>query len=358
MLRDFMVDHAGPVLVAGGLLIGLVFGALAYRTNFCTMGALADARTFGDRRRLHAWLLAIAVAMGGTQVLTGLGLLAIDKSMYVGPTVNWAGAVLGGLMFGYGMVFAGGCATRNATRFGGGDLRGLMSLVLIGVFGYMAIGGVFAPARAAIESATAVRLPSAMQTLPSLLGLPASGSGAVLGVLVALVLAVVAFSHKPFRTSPLHLVSGLGVGLAVVAGWALTGLAFDELSDKPVAPVSLTFVRPAGDTLEWLGRFTALGLPGFGVASLAGTVMGAFLAALASGRFRVVGFSGTDDTVRHLVGAALMGVGGVLATGCTIGQGITGVSTLAVTSLLALAAIVAGGWLGLAAMERGLEAAA
>jgi len=358
MLRDLMIDHAGPVLAAGGLLIGLGFGALAYRTNFCTMGALADFRTFGDRRRLHAWMLAIAVAMAGAQALSGCGVLAIDKSMYVGPTVNWAGAVLGGLMFGYGMVFAGGCATRNATRFGGGDLRGLVSLLLIGVFAYMAIGGVFGPARAALESATAVRVGSSLQTVPSLLGLPATGSGAVLGGIVALVLAAIAFGDRAFRASPMHVFAGFGVGLAVVAGWALTGIVFDEMADKPVAPVSLTFVRPAGDAIEWFSRFTALGLPGFGVTTLVGTVLGAFLAALASGRFRIVGFSGTDDTVRHLVGAALMGVGGVFATGCTIGQGITGVSTLAITSLVALAAILAGGWLGLGALERGLEATA
>jgi len=165
-------------------------------------------------------------------------------------------------------------------------------------------------------------------------------------------------AHRAFLTSPKHVAGGVLVGLAVVAGWALTGLAFDELADRPVAPISLTFVRPSGDTLEWLARYTALGIPGFGVATLAGAVAGAALSALLQGRFRLAGFTDTDDTVRHLMGAAMMGVGGVLAMGCSIGQGVTGLSTLALGSFLAVPSIAAGAWYGLGALERRIEAAA
>jgi hypothetical protein len=360
MIRDFLIDNGPAALAAGGLLIGLVFGAAVHRTNFCTMGALSDLRTFGDRRRLDSWLLAIAVAVAGTQALSAFGLVDLAKSMYATASLNWAGAILGGLIFGYGMVFAGGCPSRNVARLGSGDLRSLVVIVVVGLVAYMAIGGILGPARNALETATAIRLPSA-QTLPSLLagavGWPADRIALLLGAFIAGLIALIV-AHRAFLTSPKHVAGGVLVGLAVVAGWALTGLAFDELAGRPVAPISLTFVRPSGDALEWLARYTALGLPGFGVATLAGAVAGAALSALLQGRFRVAGFTDTDDTVRHLMGAAMMGVGGVLAMGCSIGQGVTGLSTLALGSFLAVPSIAVGAWYGLGALERRIEAAA
>jgi uncharacterized protein len=154
----------------------------------------------------------------------------------------------------------------------------------------------------------------------------------------------------------LHILSGIGVGLCIVAGWALTGLTFDEMADKPAAPVSLTFVRPTGDALEWLQRFTALGAPGFGVSSVFGTILGAFLMAKAMGRFRLATFTDTADTLRTLGGAVLMGIGGIMALGCTIGQGITGISTMALGAFLTFAGLVAGGVLGVKTLERQLMA--
>ncbi len=154
------------------------------------------------------------------------------------------------------------------------------------------------------------------------------------------------------QVSAPHVTGGLVTGLTVVAGWAITGLAIDDLAVRPVTPASLSFVRPAGDTLEWLQRFTALGWPGFGVSSLLGALLGSFAAASAAGRFRIQAFSDTGDMLRGLSGAVLMGIGGVLALGCTIGQTITGLSTLAAGSLIATAAIAAGGVLGLKALAR------
>ena len=235
MLREIIVEHAGVALAAGGLLIGIVFGAIAYATNFCTMGALSDLRTLGEKRRLHAWLFAIAVAIAGTHGLAAAGVVALDKSMYTQPTLNWAGGILGGLMFGYGMVFAGGCATRNITRLGGGDLRGLVTLVLVGLFAYMAIGGVFGPARLALESATAIGVGAPSQTLPALLAAPlgvsVEGASLWVGLVVSVALASYCLADPAFRGSTSHVLSGLGIGLSVVAGWALTGLAFDDFAD-------------------------------------------------------------------------------------------------------------------------------
>jgi hypothetical protein len=154
-----------------------------------------------------------------------------------------------------------------------------------------------------------------------------------------------------------HIISGIGVGLVVIGGWALTGLAYDEFATRPTAPISLTYVRPAGDALEWLQRFTAVPVPGFGTATVFGALLGACAAALAMRRFRVSTFADTGDTLRNLLGAALMGVGGVMALGCTVGQAITGVSTLALGSFLAFAAIVAGGVYGLRVLERVISGA-
>ena len=160
------------------------------------------------------------------------------------------------------------------------------------------------------------------------------------------------FWDKRFRKSPVHILSGVAVGLIVAAGWAITGMAYDEMATRPVPPISLTYVRPMGDTLQWLALYTASPVPGFGVMSGFGGLLGAFTAAFAVGRFHLVTFSDPADTLRNLLGATLMGVGGVMAMGCTIGQAVTGVSTLALGSFVSFGAIVAGGFWGLKLLER------
>lgn len=356
-LREALAADAALYLALGGLAVGFLFGAVVLATNFCAMGSLGDIRNFGDWRRFRAWVLAGATALVGAQLLQAAGIVALDKSMYlVGGGLNWAGHVLGGLMLGFGMVFAGGCPSRNLARAGAGDLRALLTLIVLGLTAHMAIGGILAPARAALEQATS--LPAGVTT-ESLGGLAARAAGVAPGtgaLLAALPIAAAAllfcFLDRKFRASPVHIVSGLGIGLAVTAGWALSGLAYDDMATRPVPPVSLTYVRPAGDTLQWLALYTAAPVPGFGVASVIGALLGALAAALVMGRFRVSTFSDAGDTLRNLGGAALMGVGGVMALGCTIGQAITGVSTLAIGSYLTFAAIVAGGLWGHAVLER------
>jgi uncharacterized protein len=360
-LRD-AIAHNGPLILAlGGLAIGFVFGAVVFATNFCAMGSLSDIHNFGDWRRFRAWILAGATALVGAQLLQAGGIVALDKSMYLASAnINWAGHTLGGLIFGFGMVFTGGCPSRNLARAGAGDLRSLLTLVVLGLFAYMAIRGVLAPARAALEQATSFGLPT--QSLGVGLAKTAGLASATGSILVAALLAAAAlvycFGNKSFRASAVHIVSGLAIGLVVVAGWALTGLAYDDMATRPVPPISLTYVRPTGDALQWLVLFTAEPLPGFGAASVLGALLGAFAAAFAMGRFRITTFSDTADTLRNLAGAALMGLGGVMALGCTIGQGITGISTLALGSFLTFAAIVAGGFWGLRVLERQIMAAA
>jgi uncharacterized membrane protein YedE/YeeE len=354
-LRDGIAQHGAIWLALGGLVIGWLFGAVVFATNFCAMGSLSDVHNFGDWRRFRAWILAGATALVGAQLLQAGGVVALDKSMYLaGASLNWAGHILGGLMFGFGMVFTGGCPSRNLARAGGGDLRSLLTLVVLGLFAYVALGGILAPPRAALEQATSIPLEA--RSLGDLLS-KATGLASSTGNLLAMALLGTAalaycFADARFRASAVHVASGLSVGLIVVAGWALTGLAFDDMATRPVPPISLTYVRPAGDALQWLTLYTAAPIPGFGTASVFGALLGACAVSLAMGRFHVSTFSDTGDTLRTLAGAALMGIGGVMALGCTVGQGITGVSTLAIGSFLTFAAIVAGGIYGLRVLER------
>lgn len=360
MLRETLAENASLALVLGGLLIGFVFGAVVYRTNYCAMGSLADIRNFKDYRRFRAWILAAATALLGTQLLASAGVVALERSMYLAPTLNWINHLLGGVVFGIGMVFTGGCPSRNLARAGGGDLRSLLTLVALGLVAFMTIAGVLAPLRSAVEGATAVSLGTnqGLETvLSTRMGMSSSAVRWALTLLIAGLALTYCFMNARFRTSPVHIVSGLAVGLTVIAGWALTGLAYDDMATRPAAPISLTYIRPVGDTLQWLSLFTATPMPGFGVSTVGGALLGAFAAATAMGRFRLATFSDTDDTVRNLLGAALMGIGGVMALGCTVGQAITGVSTLALGSFLTFGAIVAGGFLGLSLLERWITGA-
>ena len=353
-LRDIISSNPGAWLAMGGLVIGAVFGAIVFRTNFCTMGSISDIMSFGDYRRFRAWILAAVTAMIGAQLLDAWGVVALQKSMYLGATLNWVGNILGGLMFGYGMVFAGGCASKNLARVGGGDLRSLITLIIMGLVAYMAMGGILGPIRAWLDQTTSFNLQSlkiGSQGLAAVLGLAGTQGNLIVTGVIACVGLAYCFRDPAFRGSGAHILSGIGIGLCVMAGWALTGLAFDDMADRPTSPISLTYVRPTADTIEWLQRFTAARVPNFGVTTVLGAILGAFVAAKAMGRFRFTTFTDVADTRRNLYGAVLMGIGGVLALGCTVGQAITGVSTLALGSFLTFTAIVVGGVYGMKRME-------
>ncbi len=356
--RELVIDQPAFYIGWGGLLIGFLFGFIVHRTNFCTMGSLSDILSFGDYRRFRSWMLAIAVAMVGVYLMPRAGVADFATSMYLVPNFGWLGNMVGGFLFGIGMVFGGGCVSKNLVRAGGGDLRSLVILIVIGLFAYMTIGGLLGPTRVALFSPSMVNLGDAgfeTQGMGELLA-GATGLEASTGTLIVLVafvagLLVFCFKDAGFRSSPSHLIAGVGIGIAVLAGWMLTGLAQDDFADTPVALISLSYVRPTGDTLDYLMRYSALGAPGFGVVTLLGALLGAFVSAITSRSFRWATFSDAQDTRRNLFGAALMGIGGVLALGCTIGQGLTGISTLAAGSLIAVVFIVLGGIVGIKTME-------
>lgn len=355
-LRDAMTAAMPDSAAIAGLVIGFAFGALTQRATFCAMGAMSDVVTFGDSRRLRSWMLAAGIAIVGLSLLAATGTTDPHRSMYAGPRLAWGSHLFGGLLFGIGMVLAGGCASRNLVRAGAGDLRSAITLVVVGIFAYITSGGLLGPARAALDDAASLALDASGRTLDGLaLSYTAATDAAMAplsGPLIGLIVICACLSSRRFRASPLHVVAGIGVGLLVTAGWAATGLAFDELGERVQPVTSLSFVKPTGDALEWVQRFTALGVPGFGVASVIGVFLGAATVAIAGRSFRLATFADTADTVRHLAGGALMGIGGVMALGCSIGQGVTGLSTLALGSFVSLGAIMLGAVVALKAMAR------
>lgn len=357
--REAVVESAAFYVGWGGLLIGIVFGYLVYVTNFCTMGSISDILSFGSYNRFRSWILASAVAIIGVAGIEAAGVADMSESMYLTPNLAWLANVGGGLMFGFGMVFSGGCISRNLVRAGGGDLRSIVVLLITGIFAFMTIGGLIGPLRVAIFDPVAIDLGKyGMETqrigeaVSAATGMSASTAILASVIVIAGAMLIYCFKDREFRTSPRHLVAGFGIGLCIVAGWFLTGLAADEFADVPVQLISLSYVRPTGDTLDYLMRYTALGPPGFAITTTAGALLGGFIGALSSGRLALTSFADAKDSIRNMFGAALMGIGGVLALGCTVGQALTGFSTLAIGSAITFVAIVAGGVVGVKTMER------
>jgi hypothetical protein len=343
----YLSDNADAVITMGGLAIGAIFGVTVVLTNFCTMGAIADIRNAGDYKRFRSWILAAAIALAGTQILASAGVLNLTETVHLQGRVSWLGALGGGLIFGFGMVLAGGCPSQNVVRAGSGDLRALTVLLVVTVFAYVTMTGLLAPLRSFVEGWTSLSLPGGVApSLDGLAGMVLGGAGSGLRLAVAAILVGLAllycFGEASFRRSWRHVLGGAVVGLCVVAGWVATTLGQDPFAIMNAPPTSLSFVRPVAETIVYFTRFTGVTGMNFGVAMVLGAVLGAMLVALATGRFAIRGFAGQTDTVRNLAGGAMMGLGGVLALGCSIGQGVTGISTMAIPSFIAFAAMSLG----------------
>jgi hypothetical protein len=346
-----------------GFVLGLIFGGAAQRTHFCTMGALSDIVFMGNWNRFRAWMLAIGVAIAISQAMHMLEIVDLSESIYLTPMFAWAGAIVGGLMFGFGMTLGGGCGNKTLVRLGAGNLKSLVVAVVLGIFAYMTLRGLIGLARVRLEGGTNMDLSEfdiETQGIPDLLAAATGAPADTLRVAVALILAggllVFCFRSAAFRASPRNIVAGLVIGVLVPAAWYATGVVGMDDFD-PVQLASFTFVNPTGESLVYLMTFTGATI-NFGIAAVGGVIAGSFLMAQATRTFRWESFTEVGDTIRHLIGAALMGTGGVLAMGCTVGQGITGMSTLAAGSLIALVSIVAGGVCGLKYLEEGSLAGA
>ena len=329
-------------------LIGIVFGAVVNKTNFCTMGAVSDWVNMGNKDRLRAWLLAIGIAILVTQAMQFKGIIDVTEAIYLTPNFGWLGYLLGGFVFGVGMTLASGCGQRTLVRVGGGNLKSLVVMILLGLTAYMTMRGLLALVRVNAIEITNIDLAANNIANQGMGTLISSALGMENSVLVSRVIAVLlggglvvyAFLGKEFRRSFNNILAGVAIGLIIPAGWYVTGVVgFDDFD--PIRLESFTFIAPTGQGLMYLMTFTGSTI-NFGVAAVSGVILGSFLYVILTGKFRLESFTDRNDMVRHIVGGVFMGFGGVLALGCTIGQGITGMSTLALGSLLVLISIVFG----------------
>ena len=359
-------------------IIALLMGAIVNKTNFCTMGAVSDWVNIGDTGRFRAWLFAIAIALLGVTVLEAAGVVNVTSAFppYRGPQLIWAENLLGGILFGIGMTLASGCGNKCLVRIGGGNLKSIMVFAVIAVIAYFMIN----PFPGSDQTLFTVLFydwirPLAIDTGTGQdLGALVAGSEkaatarTIIGGILGFVLLVIVFSSRDFRGSFDNILGGLAVGLAVLAAWYVTSNVqldvdgenytlqayaqqWDFLAEsdegkpadtRPLAAQSFTFINPMGQTAGYSASGFSSAYLTFGVMAVAGVILGSLLWSLLSRSFRFEWFASFRDFFSHFIGAILMGFGGVLALGCTIGQGITGISTLALGSFIAFGGIVLG----------------
>lgn len=353
--------------------IAFLIGFISQRTHFCTMGAIADVVNMGDWSRARQWMLAIGVAMVGFAVLSVTGQIDPGKTLYAGTRWLWLSTAVGGLMFGYGMVIASGCGNKTLVRIGGGNLKSLVVLIVMGVSAFATLKGITAVLRVNTVDLVAVDMPSgaSLGALGALMfGASATTLNVWLGLGLGVLLVLGVLRQQDFWCAD-NLVAGLGIGGAIVALWWVSGhLGFVPEHPETLEPVYLaagsgrieaaSFVAPVAQSLDWLLFFSDKSkVLTVGVMSVVGVMAGSAVAALSARTFRWEGFGSIEDLAWHLLGGVLMGVGGITAMGCTFGQGLSGMSTLSLNAVVALAAIVSGAVLSLshqmARLERELD---
>jgi len=350
-------------VLGAGFLIAVVMGIFVNKTNFCTMGAVSDWVNMGDTGRLRSWLFAIAISIAGviTLELTGLIDLGSMRPPYRTGSFEWSRYILGGIMFGIGMTLGSGCGNKTLVRVGGGNIKSLVVLVVAGIFAYLMTktdfyGVVFY----SWMNPLAIDLPSmgiGGQDLGSLL---AAATGAAdpanmrlyAGGALVVVLMLLIWKSADFRRSSDNIIGGAVVGACVIAAWYVTGGEWgqtwiEESSFMDEVPIgigaqSYSFTNPMGETLDVAMHPTNSLLVTFGVMGLFGVIVGSFLYSVIARKFRIEWFSSKSDFFSHVIGGTLMGIGGILAMGCTVGQGITGFSTLAIGSMMAYASFIFG----------------
>lgn len=346
-------------------LLACLLGYVMRKTNFCTMGAIADAYLMSDFTRLRQWSLAIGLSILGVVILSAFGLMDSSKSIYTGSRLTYLSVLIGSLCFGFGMVLASGCGAKTLVRIGGGNLKSLVVFLVLGLFAYFTIKGFLAVVRVNILDSVFIDL-GAPQDLPSIMskqfGLSRDFLHLYIGVIVGALFIAYAFLKKSFLT--LHnLLAGVVVGGVVIAFWLISGY-FAHVAEDPNSleevflltnsgkMESLSFVAPYAYSLDWLMFFSDVSKTlTIGIVALFGVICGSFVHSCINRSFRWESFTNTRDLAHHLLGGALMGFGGVAALGCTIGQGVSGISTLAVSSFLALPGFILGAVLAMRYLE-------
>ncbi len=338
-----------------GAAVGAAFGWIASRSNFCTMGAVSDVVNFGDWTRMRQWFLAVATAVLGVGILVAFGWFDPAYSFYTLPRLSLSGAIVGGLLFGVGMTLASGCTSKNLVRLGGGNLKAVVVLIFLALAAIAAMKGALVPLHQGLSELWVVALPT-RQDLGSMLAAATGWAAPTATLLAALAVsaALAGLAWWPRGERAPQVWWGLPIGLCVVAGWVVTAvIGYVPEHPETLEPAfigtrsgraeSLSMVAPYADLVELFAYAQLISRPWtFGLGVVVGMAVGAWLEALQRGRVRIELFVDGADFVRHAIGAILMGFGGVLAIGCTIGQALSGVSTLAIGSFVVWAAIVAG----------------
>jgi uncharacterized membrane protein YedE/YeeE len=348
-------------VLAMGFGLAFVFGLIGQRTHFCTMGAVSDIVSMGDWSRMRMWALAAGVAMVGLQVMIYVGWIDAKLTLYASNRLIWLSALLGGLMFGLGMVLGSGCGSKTLIRIGGGSLKSVVVFLVMGVSAFITMKGLTAVWRVETidQVAIDVAAPATLSAwLAGVTGVGTSPLGLGVGLVIGLGLSLWALLDRQFWRLD-YLLGGFGLGALVVAMWWLTGHV-GRVAEHPETleqvfvvtnsgrAEAFSFVAPMAYTLDWLMFFSDKSkVLSLGVMTVVGVVAGSAFGALVTKSFRWEGFRDTQDTAYHLIGGVLMGVGGVTAMGCTVGQGLSGLSTLSLSSFFALAGILAGAYAGL-----------
>ncbi|HEY9201398.1 MAG TPA: YeeE/YedE family protein [Gammaproteobacteria bacterium] len=378
IFEDFSSAHLTVLLVV--FAAAFVMGAVANKTNFCTMGAVSDLVNMGDSGRMRAWMLAMAVALLGVVIFEAGGFGSVDSTIppYRGNNFAWLEYIVGGVLFGIGMTLGSGCGNKTLIRAGGGNIKSVFLFIVIAICAYFMLNPfpgsdqtlyslLFYPWTNPVSATLATQ-----QDLGSLAsgitGAEAATLRTVIGLIVAAVLFWFVFKSADFRSSFDNKLGGFTIGAAVLVAWVATSsmvsveaygekYSWTEYADieswsmnednpaarpRDVGVQSFTFINPMGQTLRYGVQDFSPSYLTFGVVAVLGVVLGSLLWSLIARSFRIEWFAGIGDFVTHLIGGILMGVGGVLAMGCTVGQGITGVSTLALGSVLALLSIIFG----------------
>ncbi|MFV2061095.1 MAG: YeeE/YedE family protein [Gammaproteobacteria bacterium] len=381
MIFESFADAQWSLLIIAFVLSAFM-GAVVTKTNFCTMGAVSDWINIGDMGRMKAWFLAGTVAMIGVIIFESTGLFQLESTLppYRGSEFQWGRYLLGGILFGIGMTFASGCGNKTLIRIGGGNIKSIFVFAIIGVIAYFMVD----PYKEILPAnwyalyfqpwlgAASISL-TTDQDLGSIIGkwfgMTGTSMRLVVGSLIAVVMLFIIFRTADFRKSYDNILAGVVIGFVVVAAWYFTSnisvatdegsanlvsfysewdMVMDSDEGKPkngstnLQATSFTFISPIGQSYGYIkSGFNATFLT-FGIMSVIGVIFGAFLWSIITRAFRIEWFASIKDFVMHVFGATLMGFGGVLGLGCTIGQGITGVSTLAIGSFLTLGGIILG----------------
>ena len=351
-MPEFLTD--GQLVALIGLFGGILLGLAARLGRFCTLGAIEDLLYGGSDVRLRMWAMAIGTAVIGSFALIGLGLLQGENTFYL--SIRWMplASILGGLMFGYGMALCGNCGYGAIARLGGGDLRSFVIVLVMGVSTYVVLAGPLAPLRDLLfhQAEVTTEIPPGLaHHAAALTGLPVVWIGIAVGVGFCLL----ALGSSGLRGDPRALFWSIVVGLAIVTGWAGTQWVYDTgFAGLPV--VSHSFSAPVGETILFAMTGGSREIS-FAVGSIAGVWGGAFIGSLIKGHFRWEACEDPRELRRQIVGAAIMGAGAVIALGCTVGQGLSAFSLLAVSAPVTFLAIFAGAALGLRQLIEGFRIA-